>query len=112
MQIGELELVVRVARGTGWTLREIGELSPAQLYAIARELLRQESQEEHNQTYATASILAAIYNTMPRKSPNMLTAEDFLTSKEGKTETGTTNLARLAKEQGIEMPKKTRRDDG
>ena len=98
------EAIIYIARKLHWTLEEIGKLSPQQFYNILWELQTQEAQEEYQKNFRVASILAAIYNTIPRKSGRVLKAEDFLISNKSEGQTAT-NLEKLAKEEGIIMPK-------
>ena len=102
------EAVVYIARKLHWTRSEIGKLSPVQFNEILKELYYQESVDEWRKMHTVASILAAIYNTIPRKSHKALTAKDFLTgdmpTREGKRPD--TNIEILAKRKGIILPSK------
>ena len=72
------EAVIYLARKLGWTRNEIGALTPIQFAEILKEILYQESVEEYRNQYSVASILAAIYNTIPRKGGKVYKASDFL----------------------------------
>jgi len=73
------EAIVYLLRKTSLTRSEIGKLKPDQLNAIIREVSFQESVEEYRKQHGIASILAAIYNTIPQKPGHKaLTAKDFL----------------------------------
>jgi len=86
---------------------ELGNLSPAQYNALLKEVYYQESVEEYRIQHSIASILAAIYNTIPRKSGHTpLKAKDFLSgdmpTREGKRPD--TNVEILARQKGIILP--------
>ena len=103
------EIIVYLLRKTSLTRSEIGKLKPDQLNAIIREVSFQEAVENYREQHNIASILAAIYNTIPRKSGHKaLTAKDFLTgdmpTREGKRPD--TNVEILAKLKGIILPSK------
>jgi len=102
------EAVVYLLRKTSLTRSEIGKLKPDQLQAIIKEVYFQEAVESYREAHATASILAAIYNTIPQKPGHKaLTAKDFLTgdmpTKEGKRPD--TNVDILAQKKGIILPR-------
>ena len=101
------EAIVYLLRKTSLTRTEIGKLKPDQLNAIIKEVAYQESADEYRRQHAIASILAAIYNTIPRKNHRALTAKDFLSgdmpTREGKRPD--TNVEILAKQKGIILPK-------
>jgi len=103
------EAIVYLLRKTSLTRTEIGKLKPDQLNAIVKEVYYQESVENYRNQYSVASILAAIYNTIPQKPGHKaLTAKDFLSgeppSREGKRPD--TNVEILAKQKGIILPSK------
>jgi len=106
------EAVIYIARKLHWTRSEIGKLSPVQFNEILKELYYQESVDEWRKMHTVASILAAIYNTIPRKSHKALTAKDFLTgdmpTRESKwrSKKPDTNVEILAKQKGIILPSK------
>ena len=100
----ENEMVVYIARKLHWSRETIGRLSPAQLAVTFNHLQKQESQEEYNKNYRTASLMAAIYNTIPRKTHKVFTPKDFLPEREqsGKSQD---KLEKMAEEVDIIMPK-------
>ena len=103
------EAICYLLRKTSLTRTEIGKLKPDQLQAIVKEVYYQESVDEYRKMHSVASILAAIYNTIPQKPGHKaLTAKDFLTgdmpSREGKRPD--TNVEILAKQKGIILPSK------
>ena len=67
------------------------------------ELQFQEAQEQYRQDHNTASILAAIANTIPSKSHKSYKAKDFI-GQEPQREKGK-SLEELAEEKGIKLPK-------
>ena len=102
------EAVVYLLRKTSLTLKDIGKLTPKQFYKLLKELYYQESIDEYRRQHSTASILAAIYNTIPRKSGHKaLTAKDFLSgdmpTRDGKKPS---LVNELALKKGIILPKK------
>uniref|UniRef100_A0A6M3L8X7 Uncharacterized protein n=1 Tax=viral metagenome TaxID=1070528 RepID=A0A6M3L8X7_9ZZZZ len=103
------EAICYLLRKTSLTRSEIGKLKPSQLNAIIKEVSFQESVDEYRKMYSVASILAAIYNTIPQKSGHKaLTAKDFLSgdmpTREGKRPDS--NIEILAKQKGIILPSK------
>ena len=98
------ETIVYLLRKTHLTLREIGALTPRQFVEIVNEVQRQESQEEYNKNYRTASLMAAIYNTIPRKGHRIFSAKDFLLEQSiGKSQS---RLDKMAEDKGIKLPSK------
>ena len=102
------EAIVYLLRKTSLTRTEIGKLKPEQLNAIVKEVSFQESVEEYRKQHATASILAAIYNTIPRKrGSRVLKASDFLTGEMPTREVKRQEtLETLAEKRGIKLPSK------
>jgi len=103
------EAIVYLLRKTSLNRTEIGKLKPDQLNAILKELYYQESVEEYRKQYLVASLLAAIYNTIPQKAGHKaLTSKDFLPdgmpTREGKRPD--TNVEILARAKGIKLPSK------
>jgi hypothetical protein len=103
------EAIVYLLRKTSLTRTEIGKLKPDQLQAIVKEVYYQESVDEYRKAHSIASILAAIYNTIPRKAGHKaLTAKDFLDgdmpTRDGKRPDS--NVEILAKQKGIILPSK------
>ena len=101
------EAIVYLLRRTSLTLLDIGELTPTQFNELLTELYYQEAVDEYRKQYSTASLLAAIYNTIPRKSGHKsLTAKDFLAGdmpiRGGKK---IKNVDELAIKKGIKIPK-------
>lgn len=80
----------------------IGELEANQFAEIVNELQRQEAQEEYNENYRTASLMAAIYNTVPRSSRRVFSPKDFLPDR--KSGEAQDNLEKLAAEENIITP--------
>lgn len=100
------DIVVYIARKLHWPRETIGKLSPAQLIVTFNHLQQQESQEEYNKNYRTASLMAAIYNTIPRKrGSKVFTPKDFLPEREQGGGKSQNNLEKMASEKGIIMPK-------
>lgn len=102
------EAICYLLRKTSLTRTEIGKLKPEQLQAIVKEVSFQESVEEYRNQYSVASIMAAIYNTIPRKrGAKVLKAKDFLSgempTREPRKKVG---LETLAKQKGIKLPSK------
>ena len=103
------EAICYLLRKTSLTRTEIGKLTPSQFNELLKELYYQESVDEYRNQYSTASILAAIYNTIPRRSGHKtLTAKDFLSGDMPAREGGRldTNVEILAKQKGIILPSK------
>ena len=103
------ESICYLLRKTSLTRTEIGKLKPDQLQAIVKEVYFQESVDEYRKMHSVASILAAIYNTIPQKPGHKaLTAKDFLSgdmpTREGKRPD--TNVEILAQGKGIILPSK------
>ena len=101
------ESIVYLARKLHWTRAEIGQLSPLQFNEILKELYYQESVDEWRKIHTVANILAAIYNTIPRKNRGALKAGDFLSggipAREAKK---VDSLEKLANDRGIKLPSK------
>ncbi len=103
-----IEGIIYLARKLGWSRESIGKLTIPQFNEILKELYYQESIDEYRRQYSTASILAAVYNTIPRKSGHKpLTAKDFLSgdipTRDGKQPSPVDELAR---KKGIKIPTK------
>ena len=105
------EQVVYLARKLHWTREEIGKLSPIQFNTILKELYYQESVDEWRRMHTVANILAAIYNTIPRKNRGACKAGDFLQggmpTRENKKQD---SLEKLAADKDIRLPKKELRE--
>ena len=101
------EAIVYLMRKTNLTRSEIGKLSPKQFNEILSELYFQESVDEWRKMNSVANILAAIYNTIPRKKGSQpIKAKDFLGTemperhiKQEKT------VDQMAEDKGIKLPK-------
>ena len=99
------EAIVYLARKLHWTRAEIGQLSPKQFNAILKELYFQESVDEWRKMHTVANILAAIYNTIPRKNRGALKAGDFLSGGIPTREVKKVDsLEKLANDRGIKLP--------
>jgi len=102
------EQIVYIARKLHWSRAEIGQLSPAQFNEVLKELYFQESVDEWRKMHSVATILAAIYNTIPRrKGSQPIKAKDFLNTemperhiKQEKT------VDQMAKDKGIKLPER------
>ena len=107
------EAIIYLLRKTSLTRTEIGKLKPAQLNAIIKEVYFQESQEEYRKAFAIASIMAAIYNTIPRKrGSKVLKASDFLTSEMPTRNKPENELEQLASKHDIKLPTKEIKNRG
>ena len=102
----ELTAIVYIARKLHWTRHEIGCLTPVQFSALLEELQFQEVQEQYRIDFSTASILAAIYNTIPTKSRRTYKPKDFIGMPAPKRKSQAQLIAKLAKAKGIKLPKK------
>ena len=103
-----IEHIVYLLRKTSLNLQDIGRLTPRQFNELLKELYYQESVDEYRKTHTTASILAAIYNTIPQKAGHKpLQAKDFLSgdmpTRDGKQPSPVEELAR---KKGIILPNK------
>jgi len=99
------EAICYLLRKTSLTRSEIGKLKPGQLNAIVKEVYFQESVDEYRKMHSVASILAAIYNTIPRKNRRALQASDFLKG-DIPTREKRPVIEILAKQKGIILPSK------
>jgi len=102
------EAVIYLARKLHWTRKEIGELTPAQFNEILKELYYQESVDEYRWQHSVASILAAIYNTIPRKrGSKILKASDFLKGDmPERNPKPQDSLDKIAEDRGVKLPTK------
>lgn len=97
--------VAFLARKLGWTLAEIRSLSPQQARDIVAEVRYQEQMEEYKHNQGLAMLLAAIYNTIPRKrGSRVFRMQDFLTSDQPRRQSEPT-YRELAEKLGIKYPK-------
>mgnify|MGYP001599216071 CR=1 FL=1 len=98
------ESVVYLARKLHWTREQIGALSPAQFNEILNEVYFQESVEDYHRQHSTACLLAAIYNTIPRKTNKALTAKDFIKGEAPTRDPRT--LENTAEKHNVKLPSK------
>ncbi len=99
------ESIIYLLRKTSLTREDIGRLTPEQFNEIIKETLYQESVDEYRRQYSVACLLAAIYNTIPRKrGAKVLKAGDFL--KEDMPERSKLPLDEMADKRGIKLPTK------
>ena len=99
------ESVVYLARKLHWSREEIGRLTPSQFNAILTELYFQESVDEWRRQHSVASIMAAIYNTIPRKrGAKACKSQDFLATEMPTRNPKTDTLDTLAEKQGVKLP--------
>ena len=104
----DAEAVVYLFRKTNLTRSEIGKLTPAQFAEILRETLYQESVDEYRRQYGLASLLSAIYNTIPRKrGSKTFKPSDFLKGDmPQRDEKQPDSLDKMAEDKGIKLPSK------
>jgi hypothetical protein len=101
------ESICYLLRKTTLTLEQIGKLSPIQFNSIVAEVSFQESIEQHNTQLIVANLLAAIYNTIPRKrGSKTYKANDFLKGESPqRIIKETKSIDELAEARGIKLPK-------
>ena len=115
-QIGDVvklntELIVYLLRKTSLTREEIGKLTPRQFNEIIKEVRYQESVEDYRNQFAAASLLAAIYNTIPRKKGSKVhKATDFISGDMPKRNKTDDSVDKLADEKRIRLPTKELRE--
>ena len=101
------ESIVYMARRLHWTRDEIGKLTPAQFNEILRELTFQDSVDTYRGLHSVASIIAAIYNTIPRRrGSKTYKAIDFLTAEMPQRNVKADTLESMAKQHDITLPSK------
>ena len=102
------ENIVYLLRKTNLTLEAIGKLTPSQFNEIIKETYFQESVDTYRQLSSVASILAAIYNTIPRKRGSKIyTASDFLKGDmPQRNPKPQDSIDKLAEDRGIKLPSK------
>ena len=100
------EAIVYLARKLHWGREEIGHLTPKQFVDIYNELAFQESVDIYREQYSVASILAAIYNTIPRKrGSKTFKAGDFLKGDMPERNLRLQeSLDKIAEDRGIKLP--------
>ena len=108
------ESIIYLLRKTSLTRSEIGALTPAQFHEILNEVSFQESLDLYKEQYAIASILAAIYNTIPRKQGSkVFKASDFLQGDMPKRDVYKLDtLEEMAIKRGIKLPSKELKERG
>lgn len=102
------ELIIYLLRKTSLTREEIGKLTPGQFMEIAKEVRYQESVEDYRNQFAVAALLAAIYNTIPRKKGSKVhKATDFISgdmpTRRNKADD---SVDKLAADKGVRLPTK------
>lgn len=106
----KLEIVVYMARKFGWSLRDIGKLTPSQFVSLYNELMFQESVNKWEERQNLAILLAAIYNTIPKsRGSKTFSAKDFYDiprpTRGKEDERVMTEVDSRAGEAGIILPK-------
>ena len=106
------EPIVYLLRKTNLTLDAIGKLTPAQFNEILREVYYQESVDTYREQHSVASLLAAIYNTIPRRrGSKVYQARDFLSGAMPERQIkAQVSLEKLAEDRGIKLPPKELRE--
>ncbi len=106
------EMIVYLARKLHWTREQIGALTLAQFSEILKEVYFQESVDEWRNQHSVASILAAIYNTIPRKrGSKTFKASDFLKGDmPQRNPKPQDSIDKLAEDRGIKLPSKELRN--
>lgn len=102
------EIYAYLARKTSWSRKDLQELHPTQLLSFYNEVVFQELQEEWRNQNNIATVLAAIYNTIPRKrGSKSLTAKDFFdVERPTKQEKKKDVITELAETVNIKLPEK------
>jgi len=102
------EAVIFIARKLHWSREEIGHLSPRQFIDVYNELAYQESVDNYLEQYSVASILAAIYNTIPQKrGSKTFKASDFLKGDiPERNPKPQDSIDKMAEDKGIKLPSK------
>ena len=102
------ESIVYLLRRTNLTRPEIGKLTPSQFNEVVREVSFQESVDEYRRQHSVASLMAAIYNTIPqRRGAKTFTSNDFLSGDMPvRNPKSQDSLEKLAEEKGIKLPTK------
>ena len=101
------EFIVYLLRKTSLTRADIGKLTPIQFGEILKETYYQESVDEWRRQHAIASVMAAIYNTIPRKRGSKASkASDFLSSEMPTRNPKVDTIDTLAERHNIRMPTK------
>ena len=101
------EAIVYLLRKTNLTRSEVGKLSPGQFNEILKEVYFQESVDNYRNQYSVASLMAAIYNTIPQKrGSKSFKAADFLQGEMPTRNPKVDSLEKLAEDKGIKLPTK------
>ena len=102
------EQIIYLLRKTSLTRSEIGKLSPSQFNEILKEVSFQESVENYQNQHGIASLLAAIYNTIPRKRGSKIyKSSDFLSGEmPERNPKPQDSIDKMAEEKGIQLPSK------
>ncbi len=104
------EYTVYILRKTNLNRREIKKLTLPQFWDLYKEVYFQESVDEWRNQHSVASIMAAIYNTIPRKrGAKASQARDFLPS-DMPTRNPVNPVEALASKQGVKLPNKELKD--
>ncbi len=103
-----IEVYAYLARKTNYTRTELKTLSPVQLVELYNEVCFQESLEDWRSQYNVASIMAAIYNTIPRRGGRTCQAKDFFNVEQPTREKIETRdkVDNLAIEAKIKLPRR------
>lgn len=105
------EQIVYLLRKTSLTRTEIGKLGPAQAIVILNEVYLQEAQDHWRQQHNLATLVATIYNTIPRgRAAKALTAADFIGEMPSRQPTKDRAME-LAEKHGIRLPSKEKDGD-
>ena len=102
--------IAYLLRKTSMTRTEVMELTIKELRGLLAEVQFQDAVQEYQENMRLAHLLAAIANTVPRKTPKTYKATDFLKGspprRRGKNVAGDEkeNLQALAKRFGIKLP--------
>jgi len=102
------EAICYLLRKTSLTLEAIGKLTPSQFNGIIKEVYFQESVDTYREQHSVASILAAIYNTIPRRrGSKVYQAGDFLKGDMPKRVNKVEDsIDKIAQDRGIKLPTK------
>jgi len=101
------EMIIFLSRKLHWTKQEIGSLTLAQFFAVYNELAYQELLDKWEAQTNLATLLAAIYNTIPRgRGSRPFTVEDFCkTRKPERISQYPETKDSMIEEIGIRLPK-------
>ena len=100
-------------RKTSSTIQGLRSLGPAEYSALLKEVYFQESIEEYRRQHGLATILAAIYNTIPRKrGSKVFKASDFLSSEIPTRNKPESELEQLASKHNVKLSTKEIKNRG